>query len=117
MEKLIAVLVMAGVALAVVLVFFGLNRLLGPRSSNEVKDTPFETGRAPMTEPGHRPPVKFYMIAILFVLFDIELIFFYPWAVSFHELGLAGLVSMSMFMAVLVLGLAYVWKRGALEWR
>ena len=60
--------------------------------------------------------VRYYMIAILFVLFDIEMIFLYPWAVVFRDIGLPALISMLMFIAVLVLGLAYVWKRGALEW-
>jgi NADH-quinone oxidoreductase subunit A len=117
MEKLIGLIIMLAVATGLVLVFYGLNRLLGPKSSNVVKDTPFETGRAPIAASGRRMAVKFYMIAILFVLFDIEMIFFYPWAVVFRDIGIAALISMLIFIAVLVLGLAYIWKRGALEWQ
>lgn len=117
MEKLIGLLIMIAVGAGLALVFWGLNRLLGPKSPSVVKETPFETGRAPIAYSGRRMAVKFYMIAILFVLFDIEMIFFYPWAVVFRSIGAAALVSMMIFIAVLVLGLAYIWKRGALEWQ
>ena len=117
MENLVGLMIMIAVATGLALVFFGLNRLLGPKSPNVVKDIPFETGRAPIAARGRRMAVKFYMIAILFVLFDIEMIFFYPWAVVFRDIGVAALISMLIFIAVLVLGLAYIWKRGALEWQ
>lgn len=116
MENLAGLLVKAAVASAIVGIFFLLNKLLGPKSHNVVKDTPFETGRVPLARSGRRMAIKFYMIAILFVLFDIEMIFLYPWAVVFRDIGAAALISMALFIAVLVLGLAYVWKRGALEW-
>lgn len=116
MEKLIATGVMFGICGVLVATFFFLNKVLGPNSRNIVKNTPFETGRAPITLTGHRMTIKFYMIAILFVLFDIEMIFFYPWAVVFREIGMVGLVSMALFVAVLVLGLAYAWKKGAFVW-
>lgn len=116
MDKLALLLIMAAVAGIVVVAFFALNKLLGPRKPSVVKDTPFETGRAPIAVSGRRMTVKFYMIAILFVLFDIELIFLFPWAVVFRDIGLPALLSMLIFIAVLFLGLVYVWKRGALEW-
>jgi len=116
MEKLMLLLIMIAVTGGIVGVFFLVNKLLGPSSTNRVKEIPFETGRAPKTQLGRRMNVRFYMIAMLFVLFDIEMIFLYPWAVVFRDIGLAGLVSMLLFISILALGLAYVWKRGALEW-
>jgi NADH-quinone oxidoreductase subunit A len=93
-----------------------LSSWLGPKRKNPVKDTPFECGWIPLESPGERLNIKFYLIAILFVLFDIEIIFLFPWAVVFRELGPAGFFSMLTFVGVLVLGLIYAWKRGALEW-
>ncbi|MDQ7066074.1 MAG: NADH-quinone oxidoreductase subunit A [candidate division KSB1 bacterium] len=116
MEKIIAVLFMFAVSALLALIFFTLNRLLGPRKESVVKSVPFETGRAPITLPTHRMSIKFYMIAILFVLFDVEMIFFYPWAVVFRKLGILGLIEMGIFILVLFLGLVYAWKKGALEW-
>ncbi len=116
MNTLIDTLILSAVAAGVVLVFWGMNRLLGPRTQGLVKETPFETGQVPLTPPGHRLTVRFYLIAILFVVFDVELIFLFPWAVVFKQLGLVGLLEMLTFIAVLFIGLFYAWKRGALEW-
>ena len=75
-----------------------------------------ETQRIPMSALTERMPVKFYIVAVLFLLFDIETIFLFPWAVLYRDLGLFGLVEMGIFLGVLVLGLVYVWRKGALEW-
>lgn len=94
-----------------------LNRLLGPRASSEVKGEAFECGNEP-TGPGWgRFSVKFYLVAILFILFDVEVVFLYPWAVVYRELGLLGLAEMLFFLTVLLVGYAYAWRKGALEWR
>ena len=91
--------------------------LLGPKRPSEVKLQIFETGNPPIGSlRGHRFPVKFYLVAILFVVFDIEVVFMYPWAVAYRSLGILGFVEMAIFMAVLTLGLVYVWRKGALEW-
>ncbi|MFQ5639973.1 MAG: NADH-quinone oxidoreductase subunit A [bacterium] len=100
----------------IVLTMLGLSQWLGPKKMNPIKAEPFETGNIPISTPGDRFSVKFYTVAILFVLFDIELVFLFPWAVVFRSLGMAGLISMSLFIAVLFLGLAYAWKKGALQW-
>ncbi len=116
MNELIAVLVMLiGVGLVVGLLLF-LSNWLGPKRENPVKGEPFECGNIPIATTSARFSVKFYTVAILFVLFDIEIAFLFPWAVVFQSLGWTGLVSMSLFIAVLLLGLAYAWKRGALQW-
>ena len=91
--------------------------LLGPKRPSEVKLQIFETGNPPIGSlRGHRFPVKFYLVAILFIVFDIEVVFMYPWAVAYRSLGWFGLAEMAVFVAVLGVGLAYVWRVGALEW-
>ena len=116
MNELIAILVMFVGAGVVVGAMLGLSEWLGPKKRNPVKDEAFECGNIPISSPGDRFAVKFYTIAILFVLFDIEIVFLFPWAVVFRSIGLVGFVSMALFIAVLVLGLAYAWRKGALQW-
>jgi len=117
MNELIAVLLMVAVGGGTTLLILGLSTWLGPkRQASTTKKTPFETGMTPIELPGQRLSIKFYMIAILFVVFDIEIIFLFPWATVFRDLGVPGLISMGFFLGILVLGLAYAWKRGALEW-
>jgi NADH-quinone oxidoreductase subunit A len=91
--------------------------LLGPKRPTEVKLEIFETGNPPIGSlRGMRFPVKFYLVAILFIVFDIEVVFMYPWAVVYRNLGWFGLAEMAVFVAILGVGLAYVWRVGALEW-
>jgi len=91
--------------------------LLGPKRPTEVKLQIFETGNPPIGSlRGHRFPVKFYLVAILFVVFDIEVVFMYPWAVAYRGLGWFGLAEMAVFVGILAVGLAYVWRVGALDW-
>ena len=91
--------------------------LLGPKRPSEVKLQIFETGNPPIGSlRGTRFPVKFYLTAILFIIFDIEVVFMYPWAVTYRELGWFGLAEMAAFMGILAVGLAYIWRVGALEW-
>lgn len=116
MSELIAVLVTFALIGGTVVLILSLSSWLGPKRKNPVKDTPFECGWTPIAFPGERLNIRFYLIAILFVLFDIEIIFLFPWATVFRELGPAGFFSMLTFIGVLVLGLVYAWKRGALEW-
>jgi NADH-quinone oxidoreductase subunit A len=97
--------------------FLWLAAALGPKKPNPAKEMPFETGKVPFELPTGRHSVKFYLAGMLFVLFDVELIFFFPWAVLYRKLGLFGFAEMMCFLAVLVLGFIYAWKKGALEWR
>ena len=94
----------------------GLGELFGPRRKSRVKDEPYESGMRPIGPGTRRMPVRYYLIAVLFILFDIEVIFFLPWAVTFRQLGLFGLVEMLVFIAILLVGYVYAWKKGALEW-
>ena len=104
--------------LATALAFFviALGHLVGPRRPTERKSQPYESGMRPIGPGIRRTPVRFYLIAVLFILFDIEVVFFLPWAVVFRELGAVGLIEMGTFVAILLVGFVYAWKKGALEW-
>lgn len=97
--------------------FIFLSQSLGPKKPNPAKNMPFECGKEPFELPAGRHSVKFYLAGMLFVLFDIEMIFFFPWAVLYRQLGLFGFIEMFVFIGVLALGFAYAWRKGALEWR
>ncbi len=92
--------------------------LLGPRRYNRAKLEAYECGIEPSPQPvsGGRFPVKFYLTAMLFIIFDVEIIFLYPWAVSFDALGTFGFVEMLLFIATVFIAYAYVWRRGGLDW-
>jgi len=93
-----------------------LGHLFGPRRPSRRKAQTYESGMTPIGPGTRRLPVRFYLIAVLFILFDIEVVFFYPWAVVFRELKLFGLVEMLIFILILLVGYVYAWKKGALEW-
>ena len=94
----------------------GLHHWLGPRRSSKVHDTAFECGKEPERIVRGRFSVKFFLVALLFILFDVELIFLFPWAIVYRELGLFGFGEMLIFLLVVLAGLYYSVKRGALEW-
>jgi NADH-quinone oxidoreductase subunit A len=110
----IAILVLLAVLLAAAAI--GLGHLFGPRRSTPRKSMPYESGMRPIGPGTRRMPIRFYLIAVLFILFDIEVVFFLPWAVVFRKLGLFGLVEMLIFILILLVGYIYAWKKGALEW-
>jgi NADH-quinone oxidoreductase subunit A len=93
-----------------------LSTLAGPRRPIPAKLEPYECGMAPVGLARERFSVKFYLVAMLFIIFDIEIIFMFPWGVIYRELGWFGFFEMGGFVLVLVLGLAYVWRKGGLEW-
>src|SRR5438067_1701347 len=95
----------------------GASALLRPRKPTPAKVAPYECGIVPERIPrGERFPVKFYLVAMLFIVFDIETIFLFPWAVEFRRLGLFGLVEMVVFIALVLVAYVYVWKTGGLDW-
>ena len=109
---LIFVLVGIGFPVSTILV----SRALHPNRPEPTKLSPYECGIEPQTDARGRSSVHFYVIAVLFVVFDVETIFLFPWAVMFHRLGLFGLVEMLVFLVILVVGYFYCWKRKALDW-
>jgi NADH-quinone oxidoreductase subunit A len=107
---------MMALALAIALAMLVLSGLIGPKRPDPKKLAPYECGMSPIGGARVRFSVKFYLIAMLFILFDVEAIFLYPWAVVHRKLGWFGLIEMAIFMMILVVGYIYVWKRGAFEW-
>ena len=94
-----------------------LGSTLGKKNPTSVKLAPFECGKDPFSLPVGRFAIKFYLIGILFVLFDVELVFLYPWAVVYRGLGLSGLAEIGIFLGILMVGFVYAWDNGALNWR
>ena len=116
LAQYIPVLITFALALIVVTVMVNINRFLSPRNLTPTKLDPFECGNESSGSAWGRFSVKFYLTAILFIVFDVEVVFLYPWAVMYRALGLFGFFEMLMFVAVLALGFVYVWRKGALEW-
>jgi NADH-quinone oxidoreductase subunit A len=104
------------VAAGLAVVMFTLSTLLGPKNPTPEKMIPYESGSESTGARFVKPSVKFYLTAILFVVFDIEVVLIYPWSLQFRSLGWAGLATMGSFITLLVVALVYVWKKGALEW-
>ncbi len=98
------------------LIILNISWVFGPHLPTARKVAPYESGMKPIGPAVRRLPVKYYLIGVLFILFDIEVIFFLPWAVVFRDLGFYGLLVMGVFFFVLTIGLVYEWKKGALEW-
>jgi NADH-quinone oxidoreductase subunit A len=103
-------------ALGIVALLLFIPRILSPKHPSAIKSMPFECGKEPFALPGGQMPVHFYIVAMLFIVFDVELVFLFPWAVLFRDLGTFGLIEMGLFMAFVVLGFAYVLKKKALDW-
>jgi len=110
------VIIFAIVALAVVAGILLLSSILGPKNSTVEKNLPYECGMLPSEEAKGRFPVRFATIAMLFIIFDIEVVFMYPWAVALDELKLFGLIEMVIFVVVLAVAYVFIWGRGGLEW-
>ncbi|PIQ97903.1 MAG: NADH-quinone oxidoreductase subunit A [Nitrospinae bacterium CG11_big_fil_rev_8_21_14_0_20_56_8] len=116
LEQYIGAGIMLLVATAIACGMVLLTSILGPKHQFPDKMEPFECGESQLVSPRQRFSVKFYLVAVLFVLFDIEAVFFFPWAILFQRLGVFGLVEMFLFILILGVGLAYVWIRGGLDW-
>ncbi len=98
------------------LFILALTWVLGPKSPNKAKDEPIESGMVQLTSPRQRFSVQYYMVAMMFLLFDVEVLFLYPWAVMMGKLKLFGLAEMAIFLLILLIGYFFVWKKGAFEW-
>lgn len=112
----VPILVLIVIAVIVALSVLAISLFLGPRRSSSQRMVPYESGIRPVASAHRRYPVKFFLVAMLFIVFDIEAIFFYPWAVTFKQLRVFGLVEMFIFIAILLVGYFYIVKKGALEW-
>jgi len=112
----IAIAVLIGLATFIAAAAIGLGELFGPKRQGKAKAEPYESGMVAIGPGTRRMPVRFYLVAVLFILFDIEVVFFLPWAVVFRQLGVFGLIEMGIFILILLVGYLYAWKKGALEW-
>ena len=117
MIEYVSIFILAALAVGVGLFMLFANALFGPKRPNAVNAQPFECGVNPIALPAGRLPIHFYIAAMLFVVFDVELVFLFPWAVLAKELGWVGLVEMGFFLLIVVAGFAYAWKQGALEFK
>jgi len=121
MNPYIPILIMFGIAMAVAGIFLLLSHVLGPKKPTPSKLSVYECGLEPVSDARERFSVKFYLVAILFIIFDIEVVFMYPWAINFKDAiaegnGLYMLIIMGIFFTVLTIGLLYEWRKGALVW-
>ena len=117
MNEYLGIAVGAVLAAGITALMVLLSSTLGKKHPTPVKLSPFESGKDPFSLPMGRLAVKFYLTAILFILFDVELVFLYPWAVVYRTLGSLGLVEMGIFLGVLMVGYVYAWDNGALDWK
>jgi NADH-quinone oxidoreductase subunit A len=113
MSELFVVFMVTG-ALGFFLVI--VNKIIGPKKTNPIKQTPFECGSPYLQDRIYPVPIKFYLVAFLFLLFDVEVVFFFPWALVFKEIGSPALISMSVYVLILIAGFVYAWKKGAFIW-
>ncbi len=118
MNEYLPILVLLAIATGLAALIVVISIVCGPRkrAKNTTKIAPYESGMIAIGQGQRRFPIRFYLIAVLFILFDIEVIFFYPWAVAFRQLGLFGLIQMLVFVGILFAGYIWVWKKGALDW-
>ena len=118
MSLYVPILVLAALAAVFAVFSVTMGAVAGPKRWNRAKLESYECGIEPTPQPlgGGRFPIKYYLTAMLFIVFDIEIIFLYPWAVAFDKLGVFGLVEMVLFIVTVLVAFAYVWRRGGLEW-
>jgi NADH-quinone oxidoreductase subunit A len=116
MQGWLSILLMIALGAGFALVSVVLSNLLGPRQPTPEKSAPYECGMPPVGDARERQSVKFYLVAMIFLLFDIEVAFLYPWAMALRDLGWSGFIQVLLFMTLLLAGYIYVWRKGALDW-
>jgi NADH-quinone oxidoreductase subunit A len=116
MQGWLSILIMIALGAGFALVSIMLSNLLGPRNPTPEKGAPYECGMPPVGDARERQSVKFYLVAMIFLLFDIEVAFLYPWAMALRDLGWSGFVQVVLFLTLLLAGYVYVWRKGVLDW-
>ncbi|HET9483296.1 MAG TPA: NADH-quinone oxidoreductase subunit A [Xanthomonadales bacterium] len=116
LSEYLPILLFLGVSTIIAVALLALGSLLGPSRPGADKLSPYECGFEAFEDARMKFDVRYYLMAILFIVFDLEIAFLFPWAVVFRDIGVVALVEMGMFLLLLVVGFAYVWKKGALEW-
>lgn len=115
LETYLPVVLLAAISLTIALIFMTLSRVMGPYRPNKVKLTPYESGMDPIGEAKERYSISYYLVAMEFIVFDLEVMFLYPWVVTYLDLGFATFVAVIVFITVLFLGLLYTLKKGTLD--
>ncbi len=116
LEAYLPILIFMAVGLVMGGVLLGIGLVMGPHRPDPAKGSPYECGFEAFEDARMKFDARYYLVAILFIIFDLEIAFLFPWAVSLDKLGLFGLVAMAIFLGVLIIGFVYEWKKGALEW-
>ena len=116
LQNYVPILIFLGVALVLGSVLIGAGWFLGPRRPDKEKLSAYECGFEAFEDARMKFDVRYYLVAILFILFDLEIAFLFPWAVVINEIGMAGFLAMMLFLGILIVGFAYEWMKGALEW-
>ena len=116
LQNYLPILIFLIIALGIGIVPILAGLLLGKRSPGEAKDAPYECGFEAFEDSRMRFDVRYYLVAILFIIFDLEIAFLFPWAVALREIGMPGLLAMAFFLTILIIGFIYEWKKGALNW-
>lgn len=116
LENYIPILILLGVAVGLAFVLMTLSRILGPHRPNKHKLNPYESGMDPVGQARERYSISFYLVAMEFIVFDLEVVFVYPWAVRYLELGFGTFMAMVVFIVILLIGLVYTLKKGTLDW-
>lgn len=116
LNNYLPILILAGIAIILAILLMALSRILGPHRPNKNKLNPYESGMDPVGEADERYSISFYLVAMEFIVFDLEVVFIYPWAVQYLELGTGTLLAMIFFIVVLFIGLLYTLKKGTVDW-
>ncbi len=116
LENYIPILIFCAIGVVVAIVMVGIGFVLGPHKPEKEKNSPYECGFEASGDSRMKFDVRYYLVAILFIIFDLEIAFMFPWAVALPKIGMVGFLAMSVFLAILVVGFIYEWKKGALEW-
>ncbi len=116
LENYIPILIFCALSSIVGVVMVGIGFVLGPHKPEKEKNSPYECGFEAFGDSRMKFDVRYYLVAILFIIFDLEIAFLFPWAVSLRQIGMVGFIAMAIFLTILVVGFIYEWKKGALEW-
>ncbi|HGG59897.1 MAG TPA: NADH-quinone oxidoreductase subunit A [Gammaproteobacteria bacterium] len=116
LEQYLPILIFLGLGLFIGVAALNAGRLIGPSRPDPAKNSPYECGFEAFEDARMKFDVRYYLVAILFIIFDLEIAFLFPWAVVLDEIGLFGLISMAVFLGILIIGFIYEWRKGALEW-
>ena len=115
-ENWLVIAIFFGMALAIAMTMMFIPILIRPKNPNPIKAAPYESGMPPIGQAQSRFTIRYYLVAMLFVVFDIEAVFFYPWAVAFNQIGWYGMIEMILFIVLLLVAYVYAWRKGALDW-